>query len=406
MDDLTTIPIPLKRCKLCGTEKPATTEYFRQSQRGKNGLRGPCKDCSRAPSTRNRIGLRDQGLKRCSTCGEEKPFEAFRRDGNRSDGRYPYCKQCDRSPAVKALEEAKASWPDNHKQCSHCKEIKPATLEFFAAYEGDKLRPDCRVCRALVTRKYVSQIRTRLLENGYDLSQTKRCSKCDLEKPATPEYFRQAPGCKDGLRNPCKTCIHSPSRLRLVKLRKQGIKRCPQCGIEKTATTEHFGRDKATTDGLQSQCKLCQSAHRRRNVKKRREQARDWSRRNPEKIMSYNHNRRALKRNAPGKIEVWWWKRCLEYFDHRCAACGGTKDFWHVLSPDHWHTPLSKGGPNTPDNIIPLCFSLKDGTGSCNQSKSDRPHLEWLYSRFPKKEANVILARINAYFEWVKQQDG
>ena len=36
-----------KTCTKCGNEYPATTEYFRNSKYGKNGLRGECKECSR-----------------------------------------------------------------------------------------------------------------------------------------------------------------------------------------------------------------------------------------------------------------------------------------------------------------------------------------------------------------------
>ncbi|SRR6266581_770639 len=40
--------IPLKRCKKCGEEKPATTEFFNQRKDSKDGLRNDCMECLRA----------------------------------------------------------------------------------------------------------------------------------------------------------------------------------------------------------------------------------------------------------------------------------------------------------------------------------------------------------------------
>lgn len=48
-----------------------------------------------------------------------------------------------------------------------------------------------------------------------------------------------------------------------------------------------------------------------------------------------------------------------------CVYCGGRQVGWdHVI-------PLSRGGPNTPDNLVPCC-------GRCNFSKRDRTPDEWL----------------------------
>ena len=47
----------------------------------------------------------------------------------------------------------------------------------------------------------------------------------------------------------------------------------------------------------------------------------------------------------------------LREYEHRCLACGidGALTIDHVI-------PVSKGGPNTADNVQPLC-------GPCNSSK-------------------------------------
>lgn len=40
--------VPLKRCSKCGTEYPATTDFFPQRSDSKDGLRGQCRDCIHA----------------------------------------------------------------------------------------------------------------------------------------------------------------------------------------------------------------------------------------------------------------------------------------------------------------------------------------------------------------------
>jgi 5-methylcytosine-specific restriction endonuclease McrA len=60
------------------------------------------------------------------------------------------------------------------------------------------------------------------------------------------------------------------------------------------------------------------------------------------------------------------WKEIQTAFDHRCAYCG--KRAKGHLTQDHI-TPLSKGGPNTANNIVPACLS-------CNSKKNDRAILK------------------------------
>jgi hypothetical protein len=68
--------------------------------------------------------------------------------------------------------------------------------------------------------------------------------------------------------------------------------------------------------------------------------------------------------------EIQWSGSIREYIRERelpdqCIYCGAT----HNLSYDHL-IPLSKGGPDSPDNVVLACRS-------CNASKGDRGPYEW-----------------------------
>lgn len=100
----------------------------------------------------------------------------------------------------------------------------------------------------------------------------KRCSKCGLLFPATPEYFYRNSKASDGLRCDCKICqqkrykIYYDNKHKLEKeakekqeneLKFQGIKVCSKCGKKFPATNEYFYPMKDRKDGLSNWCKEC-----------------------------------------------------------------------------------------------------------------------------------------------------
>ena len=77
----------------------------------------------------------------------------------------------------------------------------------------------------------------------------------------------------------------------------------------------------------------------------------------------YSQRRRIIKRiNESSHTEAEW--ECVKIcFDYRCAMCG-LREPDVKLTKDH-KIPVSKGGPDTIDNIQPLC-------GPCNSYKGAR----------------------------------
>lgn len=121
-----------------------------------------------------------------------------------------------------------------------------------------------------------------------------------------------------------------------------------------------------------------------------------------------NAKRDAIELALPHNYSPRVWSRCLDYFNHCCAVCGRPAGLWHFLANDHW-IALTDPRPDNPGtvpwNIVPLCHARKDGEGCCNNSKSNLIAEDWLLKQYSKRKAGEILKRINAYFEWVKQQE-
>lgn len=135
---------------------------------------------------------------------------------------------------------------------------------------------------------------------------------------------------------------------------------------------------------LKARCKVCQKDYSKAYRKKHREQIRATSKRYREKHKhtekykqaqrryakkhkakrsQHGHARRAKEAGNGGSYELDEWEQLLEYYNHKCLACGINKEdaIRGGLTVDHI-IPIDKGGTNNITNLQPLCQS-------CNSSK-------------------------------------
>ncbi len=95
---------------------------------------------------------------------------------------------------------------------------------------------------------------------------------------------------------------------------------------------------------------------------------RKWRAANPERARGYvrlaGHRRRAAAGGEHIRVEDW--ERLLQSHKGRCAYCG---EVAALIEADH-RTPLSRGGRNTIDNILPACRS-------CNRRKRTKTEGEF-----------------------------
>lgn len=219
------------------------------------------------------------------------------------------------------------------------------------------------------------------------------------------------------------------------------LKRCPKCGEYKPADRDHFSGDKSRFDGLETYCKVCKKQYilqyrelhadairdqRRQNYQENAEsnrlRARKYRENNPNVLREYMRERRntiegkrekqsayqrrrARKLNLPNTLTGADWQFALDYFGGCCAACGRPPGLWHTLAADHW-IPISRGGPSTPDNIVPLCNSGRDGVGGCNNSKHNTLPSDWLIEKFGPRKGRAIQRKIEAFLESRKSAEG
>lgn len=252
----------------------------------------------------------------------------------------------------------------------------------------------------------------------------KRCPKCGEWKPR--EAFYRDTARADGLQSCCKVCREDRRRVyraeNAERIRDQkreyaaaNAERIREYNRQYSATNrEHkaeynrqYHAENATHIAVRK------ARYYDANKQERRRYGRVYSRayrvKNPDYTRSYRilspeagrlakQRRRARKLSLPDTFTPADWQYALDAFGGCCAVCGRPPGLWHTLAADHW-VPLSKGGGTTPDNIVPLCHSLRDGEGSCNPSKHGRDALEWLMEKYGPRKGRAIFKRIQAWLD-------
>lgn len=255
----------------------------------------------------------------------------------------------------------------------------------------------------------------------------KECCRCKTLYPATTEYFPRATRTHCGLSPYCYSCwkeirqTYDSSAARKVwetrnketnttinPYEKGGFKYCIDCNQALPVTD--FYLEARRIDGLKPNCKECSKARSKKWAKENPDRSKEISKQyianNPLEYKARQKvaqaKRRTALRQLPSTLTARDWEIALVYFNGCCAVCGRQlKDLFgtHTAAADHWIPVASPDCPGTtPTNIVPLCH----GEGGCNNLKYATLPAVWLTRKFGKRKANEILARVEAYFQFVR----
>jgi 5-methylcytosine-specific restriction endonuclease McrA len=293
-------------------------------------------------------------MKQCGRCQEWKERDSFARNSTKPDGLQPYCRACQRAWAQSRKTLPKRAVEG--KVCSGCGIWKSAAEFYKSAVTQDGLTHTCAVCQKDLQAGYRARGQIRVVD-------TKRCSRCGVEKLAS-DFIAQR-NRADGLCPYCNDCYRIVRREKVIKSIDYDSlptdKECAACRTIKPIS--EFTRNKGMYYGIDPYCKQCKRPIYRKwqdaNREKVRAYVRAWAARNIVARKVNHQRRRARKKLAPGSFTKAEWQALCTWFYNRCLRCGGEGP----LTIDHV-IPISKGGPNTIDNLQPLC-------GPCNSSKND-----------------------------------
>lgn len=236
-----------------------------------------------------------EGLKKCSTCKEIKPFDKFYRDKSEKDGFHHHCKECSNEMKRKRLGYGRRLTlmsPKGYRKCNKCKSVRP--LSDFKSVTS----ANCKEC---------TDLREKELE----------------EKRATASDRRRA-YIREWTKNPSYQARQKDYRSR--------YQRRP---------------DVITKNRLHNARYRDNPEH--RLIARRRTRA--WYKANREHARYLSLARIARKKNAEGSYTSEQWQMLLSFFDS-CPRCGKVEK----LTCDHI-IPLSQGGTDYLDNLQALCPS-------------------------------------------------
>lgn len=105
------------------------------------------------------------------------------------------------------------------------------------------------------------------------------------------------------------------------------------------------------------------------NPEPKKASVKKWAKENRVAARLQGHNKRARKRNARGTHTIGQFWTVCEHYGWKCVYCGLelTKD---TVTEDHV-IPLSRGGSNAIDNILPACRP-------CNSRKNSKTYEEYM----------------------------
>lgn len=268
----------------------------------------------------------DIAMKRCSKCGEVKPMEGFTKDKKRSDGRHPYCRDCRHLQAVDYYNKNKERFALKGKEYrTKYPERKKSCDARYRAENRDKIQSR--------KKHYYHKNRETILE-----AQARKIQENKDDYLLWWAKWREKN--RELLRNRDKVYYRKnrDHRLEKEKLYRQKRQLIAIDDIRKTMAK--------------------------------------WREKNRDKVRAYQHNYRARKRNAVGKVTH---QQLMELFRKQkgyCAYCGvklrnpfTRQGKGAIPHDDHIH-PLSRGGSNDISNHCWAC-------AECNLSKGDKMLHEW-----------------------------
>jgi 5-methylcytosine-specific restriction endonuclease McrA len=189
---------PLKRCRKCGVEFPATTEYFYKHETGRDGLRNYCKSC-------HYLSRRERGLAYAKEYGQRPEVIARRNKWQRerlltNPAARQTKKDCDQryhaSPEAKARRKERD--PAVRREYRKRPEVREKEMQYAKEYNQ---RPEAIALRRERAKKYrASHPQTEAMKMSQKVSQLRRRAASGSFTAADIEAIRVAQG------NRCYLC--------------------------------------------------------------------------------------------------------------------------------------------------------------------------------------------------------
>ena len=233
------------------------------------------------------------------------------------------------------------------KQCSKCG-VEKALCDFHKkASSKDGFRNTCKLCRMTKRKPYIKPNEI-------------ACRRCGLSKKAEKSLYRPENRNKSGFSGTCRICEETLRRIRGARNNnkqkpKLAFLCCSQCNIEKPATDEFFHKHSRSLTGFKSACKDCRKKETRNynsreetkhKARQRRKQDPSWRlRKNVSTSIANNLRGRGYTKDSP----------CFDYLDYTLEDLREhlESQFEPWMSWDNWGQATADGRTWNIDHIYP-----------------------------------------------------
>lgn len=210
----------------------------------------------------------------------------------------------------------------------------------------------------------------------------RQCSECKEWKPATTEYFSRRTERKSGLNTRCKLCSKKYYQNNKEKIKSYQQKHKEYFVEYRRKYNEEHKEELAKKrkkynnehrEELNRKARIFRQEHLeeqrikgREYDKKRKEKRRQYRFNNIDKWRKYKHDRRARELSAEGTYTLAEIQKIWELQAGKCLYCGSILD---KVELDHF-IPLKYGGKNDKTNLVWSCVF-------CNRSKNSKMPWNW-----------------------------
>ena len=248
------------------------------------------------------------------------------------------------------------------------------------------------------------------MNNNTEISKTKVCSKCKVEK-ITTDCFSKNKNSRDGYQTICKTCTNEYSknhyrknkdkyylknkkwqennRDRYNELKRNHYKKNKRDSLTRSKRffdenpnyrEKYYLSNKNKLNGINRKW-YKENKHKHRLMMKK------WTENNKEKRNLYTIKYQHRKKTLICDLTDDEWRQSIAFFGYSCAYCGVNNK---KITKDHF-IPVSKGGGLTRINILPAC-------SSCNSSKHNKDFLKWyrnseVYSKSREQKIQLYIKK-------------
>lgn len=146
--------------------------------------------------------------------------------------------------------------------------------------------------------------------------------------------------------------------------RKSNSEHIKQCYLDNQEYRKQYSREYRLLNS--EEISKQRAENRIKNKEKINERSRNWYKTEEGKACRQrtNFKRRARKRNIINTLTSQEWLDILEKHNYKCVYCGCEFDEETLPTRDHI-IPISKGGHNTKENVVPACQN-------CNNKKYNK----------------------------------